>query len=219
MEKYQYILFDLDGTLTDSAEGIVNSVLHALEKKGIDEPDREKLLGFVGPPLSDSFMRYYGMTREEAAEMTPLYREYFSARGWQENQVYNGIPQVLETLQAQGKHLIVATSKPETFARRIIEHFSLDSYFDLVCGSTLDGRITTKGQVIDYVISQIGREHLDQMIMVGDREHDVIGARENGLPCIGVLYGYGSRQELEDAGAMAICPDVEQLPEVLRTLS
>lgn len=216
MEKYQYILFDLDGTLTDSAEGIVNSVLHALEKKGIQEPDREKLLGFVGPPLADSFMKFYGMTREEAAEMTPLYREYFSVRGWQENSVYDGIPAVLAALQKQGKHLIVATSKPELFARRIIEHFSLDSYFELVCGSSLDGRITTKGQVINHVISQLGREHLDQMIMVGDREHDVIGARENGLCCIGVLYGYGSREELERAGAAAICPTVKELPEVLR---
>lgn len=219
MEKYQYILFDLDGTLTDSAEGIVNSVLHALKRKGIEEPDREKLLGFVGPPLADSFVKYYGMTREEAGAMTPLYREYFSTRGWQENSVYEGIPQVLAKLREEGKHLIVATSKPEVFARRIIEHFSLDSYFDFICGSSMDGKITTKGQVIHYVISQVGQEQANQMIMVGDREHDVIGARENGIPCVGVLYGYGSRDELEQAGAAAICPSVEELPEVLAGLA
>lgn len=218
MEKYQYVLFDLDGTLTDSAEGIVNSVLYALKKRGMQEADREKLLGFVGPPLADSFMKYYGMTQEEAAAMTPLYREYFSTRGWQENRVYEGIPGMLADLRDRGKRLIVATSKPEVFARRILEHFSLDTYFELICGSTLDGKITTKGQVIGQALRQVGREHLAQMIMVGDREHDVIGARENGISCIGVLYGYGDRKELERAGAAAICPEVEDLPEVLAGL-
>lgn len=215
MGNYKYILFDLDGTLTDSAEGIINSVLYALNKKGIKENDREKLTSFVGPPLGDSFMRYYGMTGEEAKEMTGIYREYFREYGWKENHVYEGIPQVLDKLKKEGRHLIVATSKPEVFAKRILEYFSLAEYFEYIGGSSLDGRISRKDQVISYVLDQIGREHMDEMVMVGDREHDVIGAKKNDLPCVGVLYGYGDRKELETAGAAAICPTVMELPEYL----
>ncbi len=212
---YKYILFDLDGTLTDSAEGIVNSVIYALKKKGIEEHDRAKLNAFVGPPLVDSFMKYYEMTEEEARGMVPLYREYFEPKGWAENRVYEGIPEVLEKLCAQGKHLIVATSKPEKFAKRILEHFNLAQYFELIRGASMDEKINRKEQVIACVIEDVGAEHVKEMVMVGDREHDVVGARLNGLPCVGVLYGYGSREELETAGAAAICPAVRELPEYL----
>lgn len=212
MGKYKYILFDLDGTLTDSADGIINSVIYALDKKGIKEDDREKLKAFVGPPLTDSFMKYYGMSREEASmEMTPLYREYFNEFGWKENTVYDGVPEMLQTLKEAGKHLIVATSKPEVFAKRILDYFDLAKYFDYIGGSTLDGRISSKDQVIAYVLEQIGSEHVDEMIMVGDREHDVFGAEKNGLPCVGVLYGYGDRAELESAGAAVICETAMEL--------
>lgn len=213
--SYQYLLFDLDGTLTDSADGIINSVIHALQKKGIPVPAREALFPFVGPPLADSFMKYFGMTQEEAVASIEDYREYFRDRGWCENTVYDGIPKVLAQLRAQGKHLIVATSKPDVFSERILQHFDLAKYFDLIVGSTLDGRISRKGQVISLVLDRIGREHRSEMIMVGDREHDVIGAKENGLPCVGVLYGYGSREELENAGAAAICGQVRDLPAYL----
>lgn len=212
----QYVLFDLDGTLTDSAEGIVNSVIYALKQNGIEETDREKLLAFVGPPLVDSFMKYYGMTEEDAKKTTEDYRVYFRDRGWCENYVYDGIPEALEALRKEGFRLVVATSKPEVFARRIMEYFKLDSYFEIIGGSTLDGRISKKGQVIDYVLNTIGTEERKRVIMVGDREHDVNGARENGLPCVGVLYGYGSREELEAAGASFICPDVNSLPAVIK---
>ena len=215
MSRYQYILFDLDGTLTDSADGIINSVLHALEKVGIEEDDRTKLKAFVGPPLKASFMKYYGMTEEEAEAMVPLYREYFSVQGWKENSVYEGIPEALRKLKDAGKKLIVATSKPEVFARKIMEFFSLEQYFEYIGGSSLDGKISSKAQVINYVLGEIGRDHLDEMIMVGDREHDVIGAQKNGLPCLGVLYGYGDREELEKAGAAMICETVQELPEYL----
>ena len=215
MGNYNYILFDLDGTLTDSAEGIINSVLYALHKNGIDEQDREKLTAFVGPPLGESFEKYYGMAPEEAVRMIGVYREYFSTKGWCENRVYDRIPEVLEQLQRAGKHLVVATSKPEVFAVKIMEHFGLEKYFEIIRGSSLDGKISKKGQVIQCVIDQIGEEHLGEMVMVGDREHDVIGAREHGLPCVGVLYGYGSREELESAGAARICPDVESLISIL----
>ena len=122
---------------------------------------------------------------------------------------------MLEQLQRSGKHLVVATSKPEVFAVKIMEHFGLEKYFEIIRGSSLDGKISKKGQVIQCVIDQIGEEHLGEMVMVGDREHDVIGAREHGLPCVGVLYGYGSREELESAGAARICPDVESLISIL----
>ncbi len=212
---YQYVLFDLDGTLTDSAEGIVNSVVHALNKRGLPVPEQETLLKFVGPPLLDSFQRYCGMTREEGMQGITDYREYFTDRGWCENLVYEGIPELLQKLKAAGKTLIVATSKPEVFAKRIVEHFGLAEYFSLVVGSTLDEKRTGKGQVIDLVIRTIGEEHCGEMVMVGDREHDVRGAKENGLPCIGVLYGYGSREELEQAGAAQICESVQELENYL----
>lgn len=215
MEKYQYILFDLDGTLTESHEGIINSVLYALEKKGIHENDREKLMTFVGPPLLDSFMKHYGMTQEEAVELIHVYREYFDRRGWKENRVYDGVPQMLDRLKSAGKKLFVATSKPEPAARKIVKFFQLDSYFEDIGGSTLDGRISRKGDVIDMVIGRIGEEHRKEMIMVGDRKHDVIGAKENRLPCVGVLYGYGNLRELTEAGAASVCLTPEEVSDIL----
>lgn len=215
MKTYPYILFDLDGTLTDSADGIVNSVIHALQKKHIAVPERHTLLPFVGPPLLDSFMKYFGMTADEARTSIDDYREYFQTKGWCENSVYEGVPALLKQLKAKGKTLIVATSKPEVFAKRIIKYFGLEPYFDLIAGSTLDGRVTGKGQVIACVLRLIGAEHKNEMVMVGDREHDVNGAKENGLPCIGVLYGYGSPEELTAAGADLLCENVKDLAEYL----
>ena len=211
MSKYNYILFDLDGTLTDSGEGIINSVVHALEKRDIAVPDRAALRVFVGPPLLDSFAQYYGMDREEGMKAIADYREYFTDRGWKENSVYPGIPQVLEQLKNAEAHLYIATSKPEPFAKKIAEYFDLAKYFDGIVGSTLDEKITKKSQVIDLVLAQIGEDYRGKTVMVGDREHDVNGAKENGLPCIGVLYGYGSREELEEAGAAGISETVEGL--------
>ena len=216
MKTYHYILFDLDGTLTDSAEGIINCVLYSLERYGIQEDDREKLKAFVGPPLVDSYRNYYHVTEEEARKLTEYYRERFSVTGWKENRVYEGIPEVLDALKKAGKHLILATSKPEVYTRKIMELFGLSQYFEVICGATLDGRIVQKGQVIAYAISQIGAEHKAEMVMVGDREHDVYGAAEHGIPCIGVLYGYGSREELVSAGATMLCETVSELPELLQ---
>lgn len=212
MGKYRYVLFDLDGTLTDSAEGIINSVIYALRKKGIEETDRAKLQAFVGPPLADSFIKYYGVSPEEARELIAAYREYFVPTGWRENRVYDGIPEALGRLQAQGKHLAVATSKPEPFAKKILEYFGLDRYFELIRGASLDERLSRKEQVIACVLEQFGPDCAREAVMVGDREHDVIGARLNSLPCIGVLYGYGSRRELADAGAVSFCETPADLP-------
>jgi phosphoglycolate phosphatase len=215
MSKYNYILFDLDGTLTESGEGIINSIQYALKKWGRPEPDREKLKAFVGPPLVDSFQKYYGMTAEESLHCTELFREYFVEKGWKENRVYDGIPEVLETLRSRGKHLLVATSKPEVQARRILDYFDLSRYFDFIGGATLDETRNHKWTVIQYVIETVGPEHRNEMIMVGDRSNDVEGAARNQLPCIGVIYGYGSRSELEEAGAKMICPNPSDLLQLL----
>ncbi|MCD7885856.1 MAG: HAD hydrolase-like protein [Lachnospiraceae bacterium] len=223
MKHYEYILFDLDGTLTESGTGIINSVLYALKKNGIEESDREKLRAFVGPPLSESFQRFYGMSKEQSLHMVDDYREYYLERGWKENFVYEGIPQVLETLRGQGRKLIVATSKPEETSKRILTYFQLDGYFELIAGATMGEGRNKKGEVIAYALSQImekERKSIDtaRMLMVGDRLNDVDGARENGLSCVGVLYGYGSQKELEEAGALAICPEVRNLPDVIAAL-
>lgn len=215
MNQYEYLLFDLDGTLTDSGDGIINSVLHALKKRGIETQDRASLRVFVGPPLLDSFAQYYGMDREEGMKAIADYREYFTDRGWKENSVYDGILDMLRKLKAAGKHLYIATSKPEPFAKQIAEYFEFASYFDGIVGSTLDEKITGKGQVISLVLEQIGAAGMGKTVMIGDREHDVNGAKENQLPCIGVLYGYGDRPELEAAGAVEICESVEALTELL----
>lgn len=214
--KYQYILFDLDGTLTDSALGITNSVMYALQKFGIYEENRESLYSFIGPPLWSSLSRVYGMTPEQANEAVVYFREYFSQKGIFENEPYAGIEKALETLQAMGKHLAVATSKPEEFARRILEHFDLAKYFEVIAGATMDKSRSKKADVIAYALKQLPGANPDNTMMVGDRENDVLGARENGLPCLGVLYGYGSSLELETAGAWKIAANMAELTEFLR---
>lgn len=210
---YDIILFDLDGTITDSAPGITHSVQYALRKFGIDETDPEKLLRFVGPPLIDSYMRFYGLTKEQAQDGVTYYREYFVGQnGMFENNIYEGVPEMLETLLKQGKRVLMATSKPELFARQIMDHFDLSKYFEYIGGAGMDESRTGKAAVIEYVLETVGITDRSKVVMVGDREHDVKGAAKCGLPCIGVLYGYGSREELEGAGASAIAESVEALP-------
>lgn len=213
--QFETILFDLDGTLTDPGLGITNSVMFALERFGIHESDRQKLYPFIGPPLWDSFMRFYGMSREEADRAVTVYREYYADRGLFENTVYPGIPQMLEELRAQGKTLAVATSKPEGFSVKILEHFGLAKFFDRIAGASMDQSRSRKADVIRYALSELPQADPRTAVMVGDREHDVLGAREVGLPCVGVLYGYGDRPELEAAGALSIAENVEALKNFL----
>ncbi len=208
-----HILFDLDGTLTDPSEGITRSVQHALAAFGLTA-SREELLCFIGPPLVDSFVRYFGFTEEAALQAVSVYREYFAEKGIFENRVYPGIPELLKRLQCRGKRLYLATSKPEVFACRILAHFRLDGFFTFAGGSCLDGCRARKDEVIRYVLEQMGIPAADAL-MVGDREHDVLGASEAGIPCVGVLYGYGDRPELERAGAAAIAGDLEGLEKIL----
>ena len=213
--RKKYILFDLDGTLTDPMTVITRSVQHALKAYGIEEPDLEKLCPFIGPPLKDSFMKYYGFSQFQAQEAIEKYREYFSVKGIFENQVYDGIEDMLRELKARGGILLVATSKPEAFAIRILEHFHLKQYFDFICGATMDEKRVKKGYVIAYAMETGGIKHAYEAVMVGDREHDVIGARENHMDSVGVLFGYGSRTELEKAGAGKIAGTVEELKTLL----
>ena len=211
-----YILFDLDGTLTDPGMGITNSVAHALAHFGITVTDRTQLYRFIGPPLMDSFMEYYGFTEEQATEAVRVYREYFADKGWAENTVYEGIEAILAELVAAGKTLLVATSKPQVFAERILNHFGLAHYFTHICGVALQApRGYSKADVIREALARAGVTDRSAAVMVGDRHHDIDGAKTVGMDSIGVLYGYGDRAEHETAGADAIASDVAELKTVL----
>lgn len=212
---YDIILFDLDGTLTDPGIGITNSVAHALAHWNIEVKDRAELYKFIGPPLSDSFMRYYGFSEEDAIHAIAVYREYFSVKGLYENEVYPGIPEMLQSLKDAGKTVVLATSKPEGFAVKILKHFGLYDYFDIIAGASMDESRNKKADVIAYAISQMKNPDLSRMIMIGDREHDILGAKQIGIDSIGVLYGYGDRAEHEKAGATYIAEKVEDILPLL----
>ncbi len=205
------VLFDLDGTITDSAEGIINSVCYALEKYGRKVEDKESLKCFVGPPLQRQFELYAGVSEAEGARLVELYREYYTTKGIFENQVYEGIIETVKKLRQEGVHTCIATSKPEVFAKRIAVHFGFDSCFEFIGGSLLDGGRVKKADVIAYVLECGGVKDKGRVWMVGDREHDILGAREAGIHSVGVLYGYGSRQELETAGAEYIVENPEDI--------
>ena len=208
---YKTLLFDLDGTLTDSSRGITNSVAYALEKYGLPYKNKKELECFIGPPLVKMFMSKFGLGEAEGLELLALYREYYSVKGIYENDVYGGIPLLLEKLSESGKNLIVATSKPEHFAVKILEYFDLAKYFSVIAGATMDETRTAKSDVIRYALDTANITDISEVIMVGDREYDVLGAKELGIDSVGVLYGYGSREELESAGAPHIASTVEDI--------
>lgn len=209
---YETIYFDLDGTLTDSGPGIMNAVAYALKALGWRVPEREALRRYVGPPLVDSFQRYEGMRLDAARQAVEQYRVYYNVTGKFENTPYPGIRALLARLREKGRRLIVATSKPEALSVEILEHFDLARYFDFIAGSTLDETRMTKAQVLRYAMARGGNENA---VMVGDRCYDVEGARENGLSCVGVAYGYGGRAELEAAGAISVAETVPELEQLL----
>lgn len=210
MKKYKYIFFDLDGTLTDPFEGITHSVALALEHFGIYVSDRRELGKFIGPPLRESFPRYYPIPEDRVEEAIEEYRKYFSVKGLFENELYDGIPEMLSALRDAGYTLLLATAKPEVFAKRITEHFGIDGYFFAQCGASLDEARDSKSAVIEYALSLCGADP-SEVLMVGDRSHDVLGAREHGIDTAGVLWGYGSKEELESAGAVCILDSVDSL--------
>lgn len=209
---YKAILFDLDGTLTDSGEGITKSVQYALEKIGKPEPDLEKLRVFVGPPLMEQFMKYADVDEATGRKAVELYRERYLPIGIYENEVYPGVEEMLAGLKEQGYLLGVASSKPEKLVLQVLEHFGLTHFFDEIAGSEMNGSRTRKSEVIEEVLSRFHLEnHRDQVILVGDKEHDVLGAREAGLDCVAVSYGYGSMEELTEAGPLKIVHSAEEV--------
>lgn len=210
---FTHIFFDLDGTLTDPAQGITNSFIHALKFYSLPIPSYEELCKLIGPPLPYSFETTFGFDHDKAMEAVAKYREYFSTKGLFENKVYEGIPELLQTLKNHGLHLVVATSKPEEYSVKILEHFKLSQYFDHICGSLMDESRSKKAEVIAYALECCGLREgdKDKVLMVGDRFHDIEGARANKIKSCGVLFGYGSRQELEKTGADFIASTVEDL--------
>lgn len=211
MPKYNTIIFDLDGTLTDPKTGITKSVLYALSKFDIIEENLDYLEQFIGPPLLESFKKYYSFEELKARQAVEYYREYFSEFGIYENVVYSGISDLLEKLKNSGKQLIVATSKPTLYAERILKHFDLHKYFNRIVGSNLDGSRTSKDEIIQDILSVILNTKRQNIIIVGDREQDITVAHSNGIDSIAITYGYGSNEELKNANPTYIVSSVEDL--------
>lgn len=209
-----YILFDLDGTITNPKLGITKSFQYALNSRGIIVESLEDLTKHIGPPLQVSLMEY-GFSEAEALELIDKYREYYSVTGIYENEVYEGMEELFRRLKQSGKRLYTATSKPEKFARIIMEHFGLDSYFDDICGATMDSSRSEKQDVIRYALKKNNITDLSRVVMIGDRLHDIEGAKKVGISSIGVLFGYGSRQELTLAGADRIASTVAEIYDVI----
>ena len=212
---YQNILFDLDGTLTDSAPGIIRSVDYALEKLGQKVPEGTNMNAFIGPPLKVSFQTICGMSPDEAAHAVDVYRERYNTVGLFENRVYPGIMELLTRLKADGFTIGLATAKPEVTSVRIMEHFGLAPYFTVMAGASLDESRPQKADVIAYAMSRLPGANTGNTVMIGDRDQDALGAAQNGIPCIGVLYGYGSPEELTGAGASLLARDTDDLYRLL----
>lgn len=212
---YDIILFDLDGTLTDPGEGITNSVAYALNKYGIKVEEKTQLYNFIGPPLIDSFMKYYNMNYEDGLKAVEYYREYFGIMGIFENTMFDGIPALLEKIKKSGRKIALATSKPEQYAVRILEHFGLTKFFNFVGAATMDESRSKKAEVITYTLEKLRVTDKSKVVMIGDRHHDIEGANQNGLDSIGVLFGYGDREELETAGATYIAETINDIIKFL----
>jgi phosphoglycolate phosphatase len=214
--SWDVVLFDLDGTLTDSGLGVGNGVLYALAQMGFPKPSDDELKKYLGPPLWTSFSDYAGMNESQIIEAVRLYREYYNETGAYENSVYSGIPELLARLVSDGKRLAVATSKVDYAAVNILQHFKMDHFFDVIAGSDETGELRgTKSLVIEHALAELRMCDGTSVVMIGDREHDILGAKEHGIPGIGVLYGYGDRPELESAGAVEIVSDVSELATAL----
>ena len=215
---FQYLLFDLDGTLTDPKIGITTCVQYALRHFSIEEPDLDKLERFIGPPLADSFQQFYGFSEEQAKEAIQAYRERFNTVGLYENEIYPGIPEMLARLKTAGKKLAVASSKPAVYVQKILQHFEIEQYFDVIVGSELDGTRSQKEEVIKEALRQLcqgEKTENDKTVMIGDRKFDIQGAKEFGLISVGVSFGYAPSGELEQAGADYIVDTVAELEELL----
>jgi len=209
------ILLDLDGTITDPKVGITKSVQYALSHFDIHVADPDELCHFIGPPLRESFREFYGLSEEDAELATAKYRERFAPTGVYENEIYDGMKDLLKNLKESGRTLILATSKPTVFAVRVLEYFDIAEYFSFISGSELSGERSDKFEVITYALEKCGISDLDSCVMIGDRKFDIIGAKAVGISCIGVLYGYGDEAELSEAGADYLASDVLELAQLL----
>ncbi|CZR99037.1 MULTISPECIES: HAD family hydrolase [unclassified Clostridioides] len=213
-KNYEIVLFDLDGTLTDPKEGITKSIQYSLDSFGIKE-DLDNLEQFIGPPLHDTFKEYYKFDDEKAKRAVEKYREYFSDKGIFENKIYKNIKEILEMLYTNDKILLLATSKPTVFAETILKYFDIDRYFKYIVGSNLDGTRVNKNEVIQYVLDLCNVKDKDKVIMVGDRKYDIIGAKKIGVDSIGVLYGYGSFEEISESEPTYIVESVDSIKDIL----
>ena len=223
MQKYKFFLFDLDGTITESGPGIMNAAAIALKSFGIEEKDPAKLRLFVGPPLDKSFVERYGFTTEDAWKAIAVFREYYTVTGLFENSVYSGIEDMIKDLRSKGFITAIASSKPQPQVNTVLDHFHISDLFDTAVGCELDGTRSNKSEVIKEVLRRLKERcsdySTDKVIMVGDRCYDIDGAHAMSLPCIGAVYGYGSRKELEDAGADYIADTVWDLHKLLISFS
>ncbi len=215
MHKYEAILFDLDGTLTDPKKGITNSIQYALEKLHITDYDREILVKFIGPSLDESFKQYFSMDHDQAFTAINYYREYFKVKGLYENHIYPGIPELLERIHGEKRHIFVATSKPTPFAKEILTHFKLATFCEDIVGSNLDLTRVKKTEIIEYVLQKIPQIPREKVVMIGDRKYDIIGAKNANIASIGVTYGYGNLGEIQQAQPTVIANDVAELSHLL----
>lgn len=212
------VIFDLDGTIINSEEGITKCVQYALRSFGIEEPDLKKLLCFIGPPLDPVFREKYGMTYDESWQAVEKYRERFDVEGIFECTIYDGVAETIRQLKEMGCLLAVASSKPEEACKRIIEHFGLESYFTFVAGSTLDGSVSTKEEVLEMLYQRMEGISKEDMCLIGDTKYDVLGANVFKIPCIGVSYGFGTREELLNAGAAVVCEDIREVVKYIENI-
>lgn len=210
-DNFQYIIFDLDGTLTDSFEGIKNSILYALRGLGITEDDPEELISFVGPPLIDSMKNRYDMNSSMANEAVRLYREYFSEKGVYENRLYDGVKDLLERLSQDGKSIYLATSKPDRYVKIILKHFKIDSYFDGISAANIEKNILHKTDVLEELFRNYPEIYKSVSVMVGDRKYDLSAANHHGIIAIGVSWGFGSREELLEEDPFLIVDTFDEL--------
>lgn len=209
------ILFDLDGTLIDSSEGIINSVLYTLEKYGMEEKNPDSIRRFIGPPLAKSFMNYYNFSEEEAKKAVAIYRERYQPIGAYECSLYEGVEECIRDLKEKGFLIGLASSKPEVMCRKILEHFNIINLFDDVVGATFDGKIDTKEEVLHEVMRRWNELAVDEMCLIGDTIFDVDGANKVGIPCIGVSFGFGDINQMLEAGAISICNHMKELPQTI----
>ncbi len=215
MKRYKYLLFDLDGTLTDSAPGILRSAAYALEHFGIKVDDLNDLYPFVGPPLEDSFMEFYHFSEEDALRAVDIYHKRYERKGVYENAPFDGADKCLDTLRGMGFRLALATSKPQDMTDVVIDHFGLRRHFDFIGARANDGGLRTKAEVITHTLRSLGADDLDKAVMIGDRKYDINGAKAAGIDSIGILLGYGSREELVAAGADYVVDGYESLIKLL----